>query len=65
MTEHRITVKGDTALLVMRLLSLLEERGECVLHIDSRRPGLRWRELQPGLWEKAHAPAEPIDAAVR
>lgn len=55
MSEPRITLKGDLALMAMRWLALIEERGECVLHIDARRAGaLRWRVADLGGWERPH-----------
>jgi len=66
-TEQRITLKGDAALLAMRLLALMKERGECVVHVDCRRADApRWRVLDAGPWERPHREdAGPIDASLR
>jgi hypothetical protein len=67
MTEPRITLKGQPALLAMRLLSLIDQGGEFTIQIDARRrDALRWRPLQSSPWERQHQEnTAPIDADVR
>lgn len=65
MSEPRITLKGDLALFAMRLLAAMEEHGECLAHVDARRPdALRWRVGAFGGWEKPHREnPPPIDGS--